>query len=59
VLRQVNYQTPSAQLAQSVASAFGLHDDYFPEFREAFVFDSIRRDPRLRDNLYRRLSRAR
>jgi transcriptional regulator with XRE-family HTH domain len=52
VLRQSDYKTPSADLAVRVAKAFSLPDDYFPEAREGFVIDKVRRDPRLRDQLY-------
>jgi hypothetical protein len=34
------------------AIALGLPRDYFPEYREAFVIDRVRSDPRLRDELY-------
>jgi hypothetical protein len=44
-----NYKTPSAELAGSVAKALGLPKDYFPEFREAFVIDKVKSDPRLRE----------
>ncbi|MHB8642346.1 MAG: helix-turn-helix domain-containing protein [Gaiellaceae bacterium] len=57
VLRQVNYKTPSADLARRIAIALDLPEDYFPEFREAFVIDEVRRDPRLREQLYARLRR--
>ena len=55
VLREVNYKSPSGDLARRVAIALGLPGDYFPEFREAYVIDQIKRKPRLRDDLYRRL----
>jgi len=55
VLRAVNYKTPSADLARRVAVALDLPEDYFPEFREAFVIEKIRRDARLREQLYKRL----
>ncbi len=59
VLRQVNYKTPSPDLARRVAVALNLPEDYFPEFREAFVVERVKRDPRLREDLYRRLRRRR
>jgi transcriptional regulator with XRE-family HTH domain len=59
VLRRANYKTPSADLARRVAVAFGLPVDYFPEFREAFVLERVRRDPDLRDRLYKQLRRRR
>jgi transcriptional regulator with XRE-family HTH domain len=55
VLRGVRYKTPSGDLARRVAVALDLPDDYFPEYREAFVIDKVRADPRLRDHLYRKL----
>lgn len=55
VLRRVGYKTPSGELAGRVAEALGLPIDYFPEYREAFVIDQIKRDSRLRDQLYDRL----
>lgn len=56
VLRRASYKTPSADLARRVAAALGLPDDYFPEFREAFVIDAVREDPGLREELYRKLT---
>jgi hypothetical protein len=38
-----------------VALALQLPEDYFPEFREAFVIDRIRSDPRLRNEIYAQL----
>lgn len=57
VLRQVNYKTPSADLARRVAAALDLPEDYFPEFREGFVIEQVKRNPRLREELYKRLRR--
>ena len=57
VVRQVNYKTPSGELTRRVAVALGLPEDYFPEFREAFVIDRVRSDSRLREQLYKRLRR--
>jgi hypothetical protein len=51
----VNYKTASADLARRVAIALDVPEDYFPEFREAFVIERIRRDPRLREKLYKEL----
>jgi hypothetical protein len=42
-----------------VAVTLGLPDDYFPEFREAFVLERIKADPKLREELYARLRRRR
>jgi len=57
VLRRADYKTPSGDLTRRVAVALGLPEDYFPEYREAFVIDTIRNDPELRDRLYGRLRR--
>lgn len=55
VLRQVHYKTPSSELARRVALAFDLPEDYFPEFREAFVVQRVKQDEQLRERLYKRL----
>lgn len=55
VLRRVNYKTPSGELTRRVALALDLPEDYFPEFRGAFVVDQVRNDPRLRERLYKSL----
>jgi transcriptional regulator with XRE-family HTH domain len=59
VLRQVRHKTPSADLTRRVAVALGLPPDYFPEFREGFVIERVRKDAKLRDRLYGELSRRR
>lgn len=60
VLRQADYKkTPSLRLARSVARALDLRDDYFAEYREAYVIDEIRRHPRLRDEIYESLRKKR
>jgi transcriptional regulator with XRE-family HTH domain len=59
VLRRANYKTPSAELSGRVARAFGLPEDYFPEFREAFVVNAVRQNAKLRDELYRKLKKRR
>jgi hypothetical protein len=41
-------------LTRRVAIALGLTEDYFSEYREAFVIERIQRDPALRDRLYAR-----
>jgi transcriptional regulator with XRE-family HTH domain len=46
---------PSAALAARVAVALDLPQDYFPEYREEQVIAAVRRDPQLRERLYRRL----
>jgi transcriptional regulator with XRE-family HTH domain len=55
VLRGADYKTPSTDLMSRVAKSFGLPADYFAEFREARVIEEIKRDPKLRNSLYRRL----
>ncbi|HEY3962530.1 MAG TPA: helix-turn-helix domain-containing protein, partial [Gaiellaceae bacterium] len=55
VLRGVDYKTVSGDLAGRVALALDLPQDYFPEFRQAFVIDRIRRDDQLRERLYKQL----
>lgn len=57
VLRRVDYKTPSPDLMRKVARALGLQPDYFLEFREAYVIERIRSDPKLRNDLYARLIR--
>lgn len=60
LLRGVDYRTkPSMELARRVAVAFGLPEDYFPEYREASVIEAVRSRPRWRDELYDRLARGR
>jgi hypothetical protein len=51
----VDYKSPGPDLARKVALALDLPEDYFPEFREAFVLERVRCDPRLREQLYKRL----
>jgi transcriptional regulator with XRE-family HTH domain len=57
VLRRADYKTPSPDLTRKVARALGLPPDYFLEFREAYVIERIRSDPKLRNDLYARLTR--
>lgn len=60
LLRGVGYRTkPSMELARRVALAFGLPEDYFPEYREASITEAVRSRPGLRDELYDRLARGR
>jgi len=58
VLRGARGKTASPELARRVANALGLADDYFPEWREAFVVERLREDPRLRDQIYDRVRRV-
>jgi hypothetical protein len=53
----VAYKTPSSELARRIALALDLPEDYFPEYREAFVIERIKTNPELRDELYARLKR--
>ncbi|HEX8105751.1 MAG TPA: helix-turn-helix transcriptional regulator [Solirubrobacteraceae bacterium] len=56
LLRGADYRkTPSSDLMGKVAMAFGLPTDYFAEYREAAVVEAVRRDPELRERIYRRL----
>ena len=57
VLRRADYKTPSPDLTRRVALSLGLPPDYFPEFREAYVVEQVRRDSKLRNDLYSRLTR--
>ena len=55
VLRKVNYKTPSGELVRRVALALDLPYDYFPEYRESVVVQTINESDELRDELYDRL----
>jgi len=57
MLRHHRGQRPSADLAGRVAEALNLPRDFFPEAREALVVEEVRRDGKLRDELYDRLMR--
>lgn len=59
VARRANYKAASPDLMQRIARELDLPADYFPEVREAFVIERIKRDPALRDSLYARLRRRR
>ena len=60
LLRQKEYKkTPSLRLARSVARALDLPDDYFREYREAYVVEQVHKRPRLRDELYDMLRQRR
>jgi plasmid maintenance system antidote protein VapI len=58
VLRRADYKTPSPDLTTRVAVTLGLPPDYFREFREAYVIERIKSDPKLLNRLYSRLSVA-
>jgi transcriptional regulator with XRE-family HTH domain len=49
----------SADLPTRVAIALGLPEDYFLETRETLILEAIRKDPGLREEVYRRVSEAR
>jgi transcriptional regulator with XRE-family HTH domain len=59
VLRRANYKRASPELTARVAGALGLPEDYFPEFREAYVLERVRSDPKLRNELYAQLRERR
>jgi transcriptional regulator with XRE-family HTH domain len=46
----------SPELAARLAEALELPRDYFPEYRQGWLEQTLRRDPELRDRLYRDLS---
>jgi transcriptional regulator with XRE-family HTH domain len=59
LLRGVGYRTrPSADLARRIALALGLPADYFREYREAVVIEQVKRDPKLREELYDQLKKT-
>lgn len=55
VIHRRRHKTPSARMAESVAAALGLPPDYFPEYRESIVIDSVKRDSKARDEAFDRL----
>jgi hypothetical protein len=48
-------QEAERELARRVALALELPEDYFLEFREAFLIERIKGDAALREQLYKRL----
>lgn len=46
------------ELPKRVAVTLGLPEDYFLEAREAFIYEAVRRDPDLREEIYRRVQAA-
>lgn len=58
-LRGANSKRISGEAAGEIALALGLPRDYFPEYREAVAVEAVRRDPALRDSVYRRARRKR
>lgn len=57
-LRGRDYKTVSGDLAGRIARALDLPEDYFPEYRAAYVRERLR-DPAALDAVYRRLTRGR
>src|SRR6478672_9964085 len=57
ILGQVDNKTVSGELAERIAVALGLPPDWFPETRQAKLFEAIRADDVLRDRLYDELVR--
>ena len=55
VLRRADYKNASPELTARVAVALQLPEDYFPEFREAYVLDRVKSDSKLRNDLYAQL----
>jgi transcriptional regulator with XRE-family HTH domain len=55
VLRGADQTRPSTDLIQRIAKALDLPTGYFPELREAAVIENVKKDARLRDQLYRQL----
>ena len=55
VLRRADYKKASPELTARVAVALQLPEDYFPEFREAYVLDRVKSDSKLRNDLYAQL----
>jgi transcriptional regulator with XRE-family HTH domain len=54
-LRGADRVRPSVDLIRRVARALDLPAGYFPELREAALIEAFKRDPSLRDKLYRQL----
>jgi transcriptional regulator with XRE-family HTH domain len=54
-LRGADRARPSVDLIRRVARALDLPAGYFPELREAALIEALKRDPSLRDKLYRQL----
>jgi transcriptional regulator with XRE-family HTH domain len=57
VIRRRGYKSPSVRMAESVAVALGLPRDYFPEYREGVVIESVKHSPRVRDDFFDSLTR--
>lgn len=60
LLRHADYKTtPSLRLARDVARSLDLPDDYFAEYRSAYVTEQVYNSPRVRDELYDMLRQRR
>lgn len=57
--REKDYKSLSPALISRFGEALDLPAGYFPEEREAAVFEHLRQDTQLRDELYQRLVRER
>jgi transcriptional regulator with XRE-family HTH domain len=55
VLRGADRTHPSTALIRRIAEALNLPAGYFPELREATVIEKVKKDPQLRDQLYKQL----
>lgn len=55
IRHRTGYKSLSGELAERIATALGLDPGYFVEARERYVIDRVRADPKLRDELYRKL----
>ena len=56
MLRHKRGKTAGPDLARRIAQALDLPEDFFPEYREAAVFERLRGNGDLRDELYDRLT---
>lgn len=56
-LRGLDYKTINGDHAARIAGALDLPEDYFREYRAAYVRERLLGDPDLVDSLYRRLRR--
>jgi transcriptional regulator with XRE-family HTH domain len=54
-LRGADRARPSIDLIRRVAQTLDLPTGYFPELREAKLIEELKRNPRLRDKLYKQL----
>jgi transcriptional regulator with XRE-family HTH domain len=59
ILREADKKTVTGPLAARIADALGLPEDWFPETRQARLFDLLRDDQALTDRLYDQLVTAR